>query len=80
MPAADLADINDDQLAAVGQLAIQRRRDDKNVIGKIAAEYARHRGKPWRDIADMLGMPYATVYRWAQPFLGEPDHAGPTQA
>ncbi len=69
MPATDLADITDDQLAAVGQLAIQRRRDDKVVIGKIAAEYAQHRGKPWRDIADMLGMPYVTIYRWAKPFL-----------
>jgi hypothetical protein len=70
MPTTDLADITDDQLAAVGQLAIQRRRDDKTVIGKIAAEYAQHRNKTYRDIANMLGLPYATVFRWAQPFLG----------
>ena len=70
MPATDLADIDDDQLAAVGQLAIQRRRDDKAVIGKIAAEYAERRNKSYRDIAEMLGLPYVTVYRWAQPFLG----------
>jgi hypothetical protein len=70
-PTTDLADITDDQLAAVGLLAIQRRRDDKDVIGKIAAEYHQNRKKPWREIADLLAVEsHVTLYRWAKPFLG----------
>jgi hypothetical protein len=66
----NLADITDDQLATVGQLAIQRRRDDKAVIGKIAAEYHENRSKTWREIADLLTVEsHVTLYRWAKPFL-----------
>lgn len=66
-----LADITNDQLAAAGQIAIQRRLDDKAVVGQIAAAlYIRLGKKSWRDAADMLGMPHMTIYRWAQPFLG----------
>jgi hypothetical protein len=72
MPATtDLADLGDAQLAAVGQLAIQRRQDDKDVIGKIAAEYHKNRSKTWREIADLLTVgSHVTLYRWAKPFLG----------
>jgi hypothetical protein len=66
-----LADITNDELAAAGQIAIQRRLDDKAVVGQIAAAlYMRLGKKSWRDAADMLGMPHMTIYRWAQPFLG----------
>jgi hypothetical protein len=71
MPATTpLAAITDDQLTAVGQNAVQRRKDDQTVIGKIAAEYVQHRKKSWRETADMLGMNHMTLYRWAKPFLG----------
>jgi hypothetical protein len=71
MPATThLADITDDQLTAVGQLAVQRRKDDQTVIGQIAAEYVQHRKKSWRETADMFGMNHMTLYRWAQPFRG----------
>lgn len=72
MPATTtLADLPDDQLAEVGRIAAQRRQDDKAVIGRIAAEYHQNRAKTWREIAALLSMDsYATVYRWAQPFLG----------
>jgi hypothetical protein len=72
MPNATLlADLADDQLAQVGQIAAKRRQDDKDVIGRIAAEYHKHRAKTWREIADLLSMDsHVTVYRWAKPFLG----------
>lgn len=71
MPDATLlADLADDQLAAVGQIAVQRRRDDQEVIGRIAAEYHQNRGKSWREIAAALAMEsHMTALRWAQPFL-----------
>lgn len=77
MPDADLlADLTDDQLADVGRIALQRRRDalqnsqdNVTVVGRIGAEYLR-RKKDWREAAEMLDMPHMTLYRWAQPFLG----------
>lgn len=69
--AALLADLADDDLATVGRIAVQRRRDDQEVIGRIAAEYHQHRAKSWREIAAMLAMEsHMTARRWAQPFLG----------
>lgn len=68
-----LDDLTDDQLAAVGRIAVQRRRDDQEVIGRIAAEYHRHRGKSWREIAAELAMEsHMTARRWAGPFLPAP--------
>jgi hypothetical protein len=65
-----LADLPDDQLAAVGRIALQRRSDDLGVIGQVAAEFNRNRGKPWREIAILFGQEsHMTIYRLAQPFI-----------
>lgn len=65
-----LAELPDDQLAAVGRIAAQRRDEDQDVVGRVGAEFNRNRGKTWREIADLLGQEsHATVYRWAQPHL-----------
>lgn len=65
-----LAELPDDQLAAVGRIVVQRRSDDQAVIGQVGAEFNRRRGRTWREIADLLGQDsHATVYRWAQPYV-----------
>lgn len=65
-----LAELPDEQLAAVGRIAVQRRDADQDVAGQVAAEFNCNRGKAWREIADLLGQEsHATLYRWAQPFM-----------
>lgn len=70
MASTQLAELPDDQLAAVGRIATQRRGNDQDVIGQVAAEFNANRGKTWREIADLLGQKsHGTVYRWAQPYM-----------
>ncbi len=62
-----LNDLPDDQLAAVGRIAVQRREDDQTVVGRVAVEFSQNRGKTWREIAALLGQEsHMTVYRWAK--------------
>lgn len=70
MAAQLLADLSDDQLAAVGREALQRRGDGPGVIGEIAALLNQSHGKSWRAIAELFGQKsHMTIYRWARPYL-----------
>lgn len=74
MAPTQLAELPDDQLAAVGRIAAQRRETDQDVVGQVAAEFNQNRGRPWREIAALLEQEsHATIYRWARPFLASPD-------
>jgi hypothetical protein len=69
--AALLEDLADDQLAAVGRIALQHHRNVESIVGPVAAAlYKRHDETTWRDVGDILNLNHMTAYRWAKPFLG----------
>jgi hypothetical protein len=72
MPDAELLeDLADDQLAAVGRIALQHHRNVESVVGPVAALlYKRRDETTWRDVGDILDLNHMTAYRWAKPFLG----------
>lgn len=67
--ARDLSKVDLDELVTGAKDAEQTRAAAMEWTGRLLAELSR-RGKSWPQIARLTGIPQATAYRRAAPFLG----------
>jgi hypothetical protein len=71
----DLTQHTPETLISAVQFATRVQKNLHIVVGALAAEMVR-RGMKYREIGEMVGHPYPTVWRWAKPFLtGGDTHA-----
>jgi hypothetical protein len=71
LPTDDYTRIATEELIDAMRYARSARDDLQVVVGTAAAELHRRdpRNNSWRAIADRVGMPHATLRRWALPFV-----------